>query len=178
MLFELTLSKVRKMKNTSSVYMVNRIYLIAFCLCFSASVLAQNSLILHLFGDSKKSIELNSINKITFSSGNMIVDIKGNSSESIGISDIKLMSFGVVSGIGAIGKDERRLSIFPNPASNFINVSKLFPQELELNIISLDGRCLLQKTITRDTEVIDISSLKSGVYLLKSEGLTLKLIKR
>lgn len=178
MLFALTPSIVRKMKNTNSAYMTKIIFFFSVFLCINVSVISQNSLILHLIDDSKKYIELNSINRITFSSGNMIVDIKGNSSESKPIGDIKLMSFGVVSGFGAIAKDERRLSIFPNPATNTINVNKLFPQVADLSIISLDGQCLLQKTITNATEVIDISSLKSGVYLLKSEGFTLKLIKR
>ena len=57
------------------------------------------------------------------------------------------------------------VDIRPNPASSIISVSS--PVEIDKLIISdLSGRLLLQKSVLSNEVTVDISSLKSGLYLV------------
>jgi len=55
------------------------------------------------------------------------------------------------------------ISIYPNPATNEINISG---QIIRATIFSIDGKIIKESTSTS----IDISILKKGTYLLKVEN--------
>lgn len=66
---------------------------------------------------------------------------------------------------------QKGVHIFPNPAKNNIVVSFETPVFItSFYIYSIDGRPMLFGNISQTTNVIDISSLPSGVYLLKLDG--------
>lgn len=56
------------------------------------------------------------------------------------------------------------VSVSPNPARDFVTVSKA--QGLQLELFSIDGRLLSSQRAESDNSRIDVSSLSSGVYLL------------
>lgn len=67
------------------------------------------------------------------------------------------------------------ISIYPNPVSNLLHIVTDTPVDIE--IVSLDGRKQLSK---RNTNVINLETLSSGIYLAKIEtdkGLPQKIIK-
>jgi hypothetical protein len=67
------------------------------------------------------------------------------------------------------------LSIFPNPVHDALVIRNLQGSQT-VNIYALDGR--LMKTFTASGEqAIDISDLAMGIYLVKTESATLKMIK-
>jgi hypothetical protein len=61
------------------------------------------------------------------------------------------------------------LNIFPNPASDFINIKFLNerPENLYLFLIDLNGKILLIRKVSSDSEQIDLSVISPGMYLLK-----------
>lgn len=59
------------------------------------------------------------------------------------------------------------ISIYPSLASNEIKVQNLSQQPLQLSIVSINGQILLEMNIDEDS-VIDISSLSSGIYMLRT----------
>ena len=69
--------------------------------------------------------------------------------------------------ISTIGIEERlknQLSIFPNPASSILNITH--PEKIEsIQIVSLSGS--LVSNYSPKQEVIDISSLPAGVYIIE-----------
>ena len=69
-----------------------------------------------------------------------------------------------------------RISIFPNPANDFVNIG-LDGKGYSTTISDFSGRTVLQ---TKDQQNLDTSKLKSGVYLVKitlnGESVTKKLI--
>lgn len=121
---------------------------------------------------------MNNIDKITFSAGNMVLNKVDVSFESILLTDVRKITFGTLSGTNWVLFDDKSVSVFPNPASNYITIKNPFSIYLDFSIFSLDGRQLIQKTITSETETTDISYLSNGIYLLKMNGFTTKLIKR
>jgi hypothetical protein len=58
------------------------------------------------------------------------------------------------------------VQIYPNPASGELVISSV-PVGLEISISDMSGRVLLTETIISENQKINISSLKSGVYLAK-----------
>jgi photosystem II stability/assembly factor-like uncharacterized protein len=64
--------------------------------------------------------------------------------------------------------DSKSLKIYPNPASTAITIET--PVKGSLVIHNTSGQQLLQQQITEPTTTIDISGLKSGVYVVKVVG--------
>lgn len=63
--------------------------------------------------------------------------------------------------------DNITVDIFPNPASDFINIVSNDDENIEeISIISLDGRVLQQIQIIENQTIINVSDYQSGQYLL------------
>ena len=72
-------------------------------------------------------------------------------------------------------------NIFPNPASNFINIKNADSfQNIEISIYTLNGQLELQKLVNAGEKFIDITGLSNGVYLVrlknKSQQFSQKLV--
>jgi hypothetical protein len=65
-------------------------------------------------------------------------------------------------------------TIYPNPARNFIKISGLSAKS-EVTIIDMTGQTVLRKDISPE-EFLDINNLKHGIYLVKINDTTAKLI--
>jgi hypothetical protein len=70
------------------------------------------------------------------------------------------------------------LSLFPNPATNFVNIAQTAQQSLgEITITDLTGKVVYTKIETAFETTLDISGLQSGVYFVKGANTkTYKLI--
>ncbi len=86
--------------------------------------------------------------------------------------------------VGVENIDKNTVSIFPNPVNdkltiNFGNYSDDGQVKIRINDIS--GKTVLEQNALKNPEIIDLSSLKKGVYLIniisKSEVSTVKLLK-
>ena len=68
--------------------------------------------------------------------------------------------------------------IYPNPAHDFINIKlESLPQNLEFNLISLNGQIIKHGDINETDQRIDIPNLTNGLYILTLKSNSLKLIK-
>lgn len=160
--------------------MKTHIYLIAF-LCFVNGVFclqAQNSLIVNLNDGSSSNNLLSSLNKVTFSAGNMNVINKDASANSYVISTIRNMNFGVYSGVYDVSENQSTLSVYPVPACDFINIKNAPEGQLRVVIFSLEGTVLKNCVMSDSSQPIDISSLNRGLYLLRVNDKTIKFTKQ
>ena len=144
-----------------------------------SGISAQNSLIVKQTNGTLKGTALSSLNKITFSAGNMLVRKTDATIDSYLLSDISKITFGLFLGINEISSNSSLLSVYPNPASSFIQVKNL-PDAVgySINIFNLNGSLLMQKYLTSSSETIDLSKLNKGIYLLIVNGSILKFIKQ
>lgn len=74
----------------------------------------------------------------------------------------------VVSGIKDISQNSLKMEIFPNPATDYIRVK--YPEKINsIEITDLSGRVLEKHLASSflNSDVISLSGLKNGVYLLK-----------
>lgn len=58
-----------------------------------------------------------------------------------------------------------KVELFPNPASNELNVAAKNMKQIE--IIDMLGRIVMKKDRCNDTEKLDISSIKDGMYFIR-----------
>ena len=72
-------------------------------------------------------------------------------------------------GVTELNKDEASF-VFPNPANNKIRIFGIENQEIE--IFSTDGKLILKERY--EGKSIDVSSLPKGLFLIKTNGQTLK----
>lgn len=59
------------------------------------------------------------------------------------------------------------ITVFPNPATNLLNVVSKSQQIVSVEIIDLNGRIIKTKKINGNNILIEIGSIESGVYILK-----------
>jgi len=70
------------------------------------------------------------------------------------------------------------ISIFPNPASDFISISGLQNNE-KFSIYNINGQQLFSGKATSETQQIAVGHFPAGIYLLKADnGQTLKFLKK
>ena len=75
------------------------------------------------------------------------------------------------------------MTVYPNPASNAINISynnHSYLNETELHIVNLKGQVVRSTRLNETEQTLDISELESGVYFVRlfnsQENLVQKLI--
>lgn len=73
------------------------------------------------------------------------------------------------------------IRIYPNPATNLVFLSANSPQtELKYSIYNLSGQLIQEASVFQQCEqyLMDVSELKTGVYILKVNSMTAKIIKQ
>jgi hypothetical protein len=66
--------------------------------------------------------------------------------------------------------DTPKISVFPNPTKNIVNLSNLPNTNNLIKIYDILGKEVLRITTNNRNETIDVSSLKSGIYIIKIES--------
>jgi len=68
--------------------------------------------------------------------------------------------------ISAMSNSTRKeVRIYPNPVSGILNIQT--PSAFEMEILDISGRVILNESLTRGTNRIDLSDQKPGLYYLK-----------
>lgn len=135
-----------------------------------------SSLELKKWDGTDKSIELNTLRKITFSGSNLILNYQTGSTESIVTSDIRKFTFGSFTGVDEI-LASNELCIFPNPSSDYIILKNVSEGELNISIYSINGTLIMNANLSDVNQQIDVRQLTKGIYLIKTNAKVLKFIK-
>lgn len=75
------------------------------------------------------------------------------------------------------GQKKSQIRLYPNPASDFIKVSSVRKEKMNVRIYSSTGSLVINGIFQPDQE-INISSLTPGFYLVQVNETTLKMIKK
>lgn len=70
--------------------------------------------------------------------------------------------------------NDNTLQIYPNPASNTINIINQENQEFNITIYNVLGEIVFESKINGNYSEIDVSSLKTGIYIIKISNSNLK----
>ncbi len=146
--------------------------------CFLS--LGQNIEVLDQGGNSSSYL-LNNVEKITFSSGEMILTKEDESTSSYLVSNLRRLSFDylVTNQESSVGNDSEVL-LYPNPVNNELNLA--ITEACVVNILSLKGEVLItNEYLEKGEKTILLEGLPSGFYLCQyaseKEVKTVKIIK-
>lgn len=133
---------------------------------------AQNLLINGKDG-STTDLNLENLRKITFSKGNMKASYSDGTYSEYALSTIGKLAFETGTGMNAIGIMDGHLAYSSQTGDAYVTGSK----GSTLSVYNISGRVVLKQAITTDAENIDLSGLQDGIYLLKLNGVTVKIRK-
>jgi hypothetical protein len=92
-----------------------------------------------------------------------------------------MLTSAITTGIESYHKKTSDINIFPNPATNLINLTTINKQDkISYSIYNLTGQLLKSEVIDRQNGnyTIEISELDTGIYLLRIDGRVKKFIKQ
>lgn len=87
-----------------------------------------------------------------------------------------LISCNITSPTAEVYADDE-ISLFPNPASNWVTIEMELSKEAICHIYSLKGERLLSQPIGPNHKMVDVSGLAANIYLLQINHSILKLVK-
>ncbi len=77
-------------------------------------------------------------------------------------------AFRVEKGVGLQNDlSEELLKVFPNPAVNELNINYTLDEEIQIEIVSLEGKSLKELNISKGKYKLDIAGIPAGLYLIK-----------
>jgi hypothetical protein len=139
------------------------------------SSLAQKSIIMQFRDGSEIGLQLDQLQKITFSSGMLQLRSTSDILQSYKVENIQKIRFGLFSSVTS-PELKVKLNVFPNPASDFLIIKNAPYENFTVTIFSIDGH-LQKQIVTNINQPFDVSDLQSGMYLLCINQLTIKFSK-
>jgi hypothetical protein len=124
---------------------------------------------------------LSSLKKFSFENNNLLLRYTDGSTESFSIPAINKLYFESVpvgNNLILSNSDNTGVSVYPNPAKNVLYLKNISDQNSTLLIYRIDGVLMNRIQISSDNNNVDVSKLKSGLYLLKLNKQTIKFIKQ
>ena len=74
-------------------------------------------------------------------------------------------------GVGVKENINTQINIFPNPATNTLNINISNDNHLNISIIDITGRIIVNQQVSNEKNIsLDITNLTAGIYQLKIQG--------
>lgn len=158
------------------------LFLLLFLLSASLLLpaLAQDMIVKAVDGNEEAK-KVYTIQTITFSDGNMMMNLKSGSSETKSISEIRKLYFnGLFLGTGELENSgvSDDISIYPNPVIHTIYFNGNIKDNSDVSVYSIDGRLKLSTQLQSGTNSINAENLESGLYVLRINNRTIRFIKQ
>jgi len=141
---------------------------------------AQSTMYVNEFSGTQTPYALSIIRKLTFPIGNITVNKTSGVNDTYALSDIRYLNFiDLTTGVSQISKQETvNTNLFPNPVNDQlqINFETIEAGNIQVEIVDIQGKVLLQKTISSQNgtnkSIIHISQLAKGIYLCRLQSNT------
>jgi hypothetical protein len=154
-------------------------FLLIFLFGFIALPVQAQSLSMNImqWSGEKDNVEVRSIDKITFTENDLIMNYGAGNSESLDMLSIRKMTFSSnFNGIINIVDSEDKISVFFN-SSNQLIINNLPEGKHTISIYSILGN-LIQNTIVNSVSPVVITgSIEKGIYIVKVNNQALKFVK-
>lgn len=141
-----------------------------FVLCLATPLRAQ-SVVLRLQGGSEQTIPLNSLQKITFSGNNLVLNYSAGGTQSYGFSNLEKLFFSQISSISK--STFPTLDIYFNATDNQVYYKNLPDFFNRLSIYRLDGVPIYSATVS-DCGSVDMSRFPAGIYIIRANNKVMK----
>ena len=126
---------------------------------------------------SEKNIDVNSLRKITFGNGMMILNYRIGTVENVITSSVQKLVFTYFTGLNDLQVEPATLIVFPNPSREYISLKNIPDGDVKIVIFSINGSQLINLQHYTNNEMIDINHLTRGIYIIKVNNQALKFTK-
>ncbi|MBD5358086.1 MAG: T9SS type A sorting domain-containing protein [Bacteroides sp.] len=116
------------------------------------------------------------VSRIDFDTFSFSVLSKDGNSEKYDYDSVKRIEFGSTSGIALPSKDVR-LAVWPTVTSSTLNVTGTEANDM-IYVFGLNGTQEISVTASDDVNVIDVSGLAAGHYVVKAGNTSVRFIKK
>ncbi|MDO9257588.1 MAG: T9SS type A sorting domain-containing protein [Bacteroidales bacterium] len=147
------------------------VLILSFCFTY---VKAQYTLFVKEKTGTQTPYAIAGIKKLTFASGNMIVNKENGNTTSYELDSLCYLNFGnnLYTGIPTIGAERNSaITLYPNPVNDQLHIQyeSATTEDIQLKITDILGRLVLQKTISSHSGTneitIPVEQLPQGLYL-------------
>ncbi len=130
-------------------------------------------------GSTAQNYTVEDTGKLYFSGDNLLIQTSSTASDvTIPISIIQKVIFtDEALATNEVGANVTKLTLYPNPSSDYIQIKSPSKEKLNVQIYSVSGQ-LVMKGSYASQESIDVTKLKAGLYLVQANGTTIKFIKK
>jgi hypothetical protein len=149
--------------------------LLAFTIGLTFHLAAQSTqMTIHLNDGTERTYFMHESDRVYFEDNEtLVVELAPTKSDRFNLADIRKITCAETEGVSEVSNAS--VQLLPNPAHDAFLLRNLKKQQT-VSIYALDGRIMKSFETTGD-QWIDISDLPIGLYLVKTEHQTLKMIK-
>ena len=150
--------------------------LVAFIIGASLPMVAQaTQVVVAMLDGTQQSFYLSEEDRMYFEDNAKLVIEEGSTKNTVKIplADIRKMTCHEMD--GTLENADADVSIFPNPTLNTLTIRNLSGKQ-NVSIYALDGRLVKDFEVSGDL-TIDISDWAAGLYFVRTQSLTLKMVK-
>lgn len=141
-------------------------------------VISQN-LVVQKSDGTENSVSLDVIRKLVFSGNSLQIKNNSGGTTDFQLTDIRKIFFSnSSSSIDQVVNENEKLIVFPNPASIELNIEVNVPLITHIEIYNFQGKKVKTSISNNGIAKIDISELRTGIYLIKAGSQTTKFIKQ
>ena len=151
---------------------MKKMIFVALATLFSLSAMADDYSLYILQSTTQTSYQLSTLQKITFSGGNVVIQTKSGETAQVAISNIERMYFDISS---------------PETGLNQVAANRQLAWDgQQLSFKGMAGRIevfqtsgtLVTQAVAADGDAINLSQLPAGVYIVKVAGKSFKIVKK
>ena len=148
-------------------------------LLLSMTAFSQTGVVITYYDNTQQQFNGQTTGKLLFSGDNLQIQIDDTVTQptSIPVTIIQRITFTNNLSTTQQTAAAIRLNLFPNPGSEYIQISSADEEILHVKIYNNNGQ-LLQNGSYFPMQNIDVSNLESGIYWVQVNGATLKFVKR
>jgi len=147
----------------------NAIHSILLIFVFFISSASAQTMYIRQKGGASVSYDVNNINLMKFTSGNLNVVKTDKSTDVYALTSLQYVNFGEFeTAIRPVSASNNSLSVYPNPVKDALTISNSDLEGSMIVITSIEGKQMLTKQLNsvRNT-TIDVSELSRGFYVCK-----------
>lgn len=152
---------------------MKRVLLAIFALAaFSFGVSAQ-SIVINENEGTPVELDVEGLRSISFKDGKMVVSYSDGTDKSYVMSTISRLDFDDKTGVGMVSLMDGKVSY--SEESGLLVVAGT--EDSHLSVYNLGGTLVIDKVIEQPVETVDLSGLQKGIYLLRLDGKTIKIVR-